>query len=388
MLIGTFLAENVQILNHANYLHHLTFLIQTGMKILSLLSFCCCLMVFGACRHNIQEETNVRPLTDTIGFAHLDWQMDSIMVRIERQNVDFKPFQYEGTPKVIISPHDDYTYVGSLYPAALKNIQAKTVILFGVAHKAKLFNLENQIVFDSYNNWKGPYGNVEVSGIREEIIENLPHDLFQVNDSLQRMEHSVEALIPFLQYYNRNLQIVSILVPYMSYDRIREIGGPLSRAIKKATIDKGLIWGKDFAIVISTDAVHYGDEDWGGKNFAVYGTDSAGYAHAISHEKEIMDTLSGNLSPRKVKTFCNFTVDAKDFHEYKWTWCGRYSVPLGLLTAYELNEATGRKPVVGSIIGYSNSINHPAIKVDDLEMGQTAPASIHHWVGYAAMGFK
>ncbi|MCK9398557.1 MAG: AmmeMemoRadiSam system protein B [Bacteroidales bacterium] len=352
----------------------------------------CCLLVsgilfLGACRQNVQQETNIRPLADTVGFAHLDRQMDSIMARIERQNPLAETFHYEGTPRVIISPHDDYSYVGSLYPAALKNIRAKTILLFGVAHKAKLMNLENQVVFDSYDYWKGPYANVKVSDIREEIIEQLPLQLFQVNDSMQRMEHSVEAVIPFLQYYNRNVQIVSILVPYMSYEKMQEIAGPLSSAIKKATIDKGLEWGKDFAIVISTDAVHYGDQDWGGRNYAPYGTDSAGYRQAIAHEKEIMDTLSGLLSPQKVNAFCDFTVDANDFHEYKWTWCGRYSVPLGLLTAFELNEITGGKPLVGSIIGYSSSIDHPAIKVDDLGMGQTAPANIHHWVGYAALGY-
>jgi AmmeMemoRadiSam system protein B len=332
----------------------------------------------------------VRPLADTVGFAHLGWQMDSVMARITvsgRQHPETANFHFEGTPRVVISPHDDYAYVGSLYPAALRNIRASTVILFGVAHKAKLMKLENQVIFDSYDYWKGPFGNVKVSDIREEIIDNMPEQLFQVNDSMERIEHSVEAIIPFLQYYNRNIQIVSILVPYMSYERMQEIAGPLSMAIKKATIDKGMIWGRDFAIVISTDAVHYGDEDWGGKNYAPYGTDSTGYSQAIAHEHEIMDTLSGILSPGKIKSFCDFTVDEKDFHEYKWTWCGRYSVPLGLLTAIDLNKASSGEPLVGSIIGYSNSINHPAIKVGDLKMGLTATAGIHHWVGYAALCF-
>jgi MEMO1 family protein len=357
-------------------------------------SLCCLLfaglLVFGSCWQNIRRETNVRPLADTVGFAHLGWQMDSVMARIERsgrKNQEAQNFHYAGNPRVIISPHDDYAYVGALYPATLKNIKANTVILFGVAHKAKLMKLENQVIFDSYDYWKGPYGNVKVSGIRENIIDQLPEQLFQVNDSMERIEHSVEAIIPFLQYYNRNVEIVSILVPYMSFERMQEIAGPLSEAIKKATIDKGLIWGEDFAIVISTDAVHYGDEDWGGKNYAPYGTDSAGYMKAVAHEHEIMDTLSGLISQHKVKAFYDFTVDAVDFHEYKWTWCGRYSVPLGLLTAIELNGAIGGKPLAGSIIGYSNSINHPAIKVDDLKMGLTAPAGMHHWVGYSAIGY-
>jgi len=349
------------------------------------------IILLGACQQKVYNESKVRSLVDTVGFAHLDWQMDSIMARIERnqeKNPESSNFNYVSNPRVIISPHDDYTYVGSLYPATLKNIKAKTIIIFGVAHKARLLNLENQIIFDDYDYWKGPFGNVKVSELRNDIIKQLPQQIYQVNDSMQGIEHSVEAIIPFLQYYNHNVQIISILVPYMSYDRMKEIAVSLANAIKKCTIDKGLIWGKDFAIVISTDAVHYGDEDWGDKNFAFFGTDSTGYLNALAHEREIMDTLSGKLNAKKVKTFCNFTVEEKDFREYKWTWCGRYSVPMGLLTAYELNESSGGLPLFGSNIGYSNSISHPQIKVSDLRMGQTAPANMHHWVGYAAIGYQ
>ncbi len=351
------------------------------------------LIVAVACQQRQMNEsaTNVRPLADTVGFAQYNWQMDSIMDRINRlenQQPELAAEHYIGTPKVVISPHDDYAYVDGLYPAALSNIRAKTVILFGVAHKARLLHLQDQIVFDSYDHWKGPYGPVKVSDIREKIIQELPHQLFQVNDSMQRMEHSVEAIIPFLQYYNRNVEIVSILVPYMAFDKMQEIAEPLAKAIKKATLDQGLEWGKDFAMVISTDAVHYGDDGWGESNFAFFGTDSAGYTKAIAHEQEIMDTLSGKLNPVKIQAFCNFTVDENDFKQYKWTWCGRYSVPMGLLTAYELNDLAGNDPLVGTQIGYANSIDHPALKVEDLGMGLTAPASMHHWVGYAAIGYK
>ena len=349
------------------------------------------LVIITCCNQPVKKASlNIRPLADTVGFAQHDWQMDSIMARIERmvaQNPELEA-HYEGTPKVVISPHDDYAYVGNLYPAALANIRATTIILFGVAHKARLLNLQDQVVFDSYEHWKGPYGPVKVSNIREDIIREMPHQIFQINDSMQRMEHSVEAIIPFLQYYNRDVEIISILVPYMSFDKMNEIAEPLAKAIKKATLDKGLEWGKDFAFVISTDAVHYGDQDWGESNFAFYGTDSAGYAQAIAHENEIMDTLSGKLNPRKVAAFSNFTVDENDYKKYKWTWCGRYSVPLGLLTAYDLNELSGNEPLTGIQIGYANSIDHTTLKVKDLHMGLTAPANMHHWVGYAAIGYR
>ena len=35
------------------------------------------------------------------------------------------------------------------------------------------------------------------------------------SNDMQTVEHSVEAIVPFLQAYNRDVEIVSILVPYM-----------------------------------------------------------------------------------------------------------------------------------------------------------------------------
>ena len=333
------------------------------------------------------ENNRIRPLADTVGFAQYDWQMDSIMQRVERMfPKELKAAGQNSEPaKTVISPHDDYTYVGWLYPAVLRNVKANTIILIGVAHKARLLNLENKIIFDSYDDWKGPFGKIRPSPIREEIINALPEGIYEVNDSMQGIEHSVEALLPFLQYYNHNIEIVSILVPYMSFDRMKEIAEPLAKAINKVAKERNWKWGKDFAIAISTDAVHYGDEDWGGKNFAYYGTDSAGYKQTIAHEHEIINTLTGKLKPEKVKAFTKYTVEENDYKTYKWTWCGRYSVPFGLLTSYYLDRIEGNPPLTGHFIGYANSIDHPHVPVKDLNMGVTAPENMHHWVGYAGV---
>ncbi len=341
-----------------------------------------------SCNHDVKNNNyTLRQPVDTVGFAQYSWQVDSVMARINRMfGKELNAVQEkEVTAKTVISPHDDYAYVGWLYPAVLRNIKAKTIILIGVAHKARKLNLENQIIFDSYDYWKEPYGNVKISPVREEIIKALPEGIYQVNDTMQKIEHSVEALVPFLQYYNKDIEIVSILVPYMSYDRMEEIAKPLANAIFKAAENKGWQWGEDYAIAISTDAVHYGDEDWGGKNFAYYGTDSSGYQQTLAHEQEIIETLTGEVTPEKVREFTRYTVKEDDYKSYKWTWCGRYSVPFGLLTSYYLNKMESGQPLTGHFIGYANSIDHPHLPVADLGMGVTAPASMHHWVGYAGV---
>ncbi len=338
------------------------------------------------------SEVLTRGLADTIGFAHLDWQMDSVMARIQVLNHDdlIGSQQAEGTMwRTAICPHDDYTYAGWLYPAVLSNMKASTVIIFGVAHKASSFDLEDQLVFDSYKSWHGPYGAVKVSLIRDEIISHLPGGMAVVHDSMETVEHSVEALIPFLQYQDRNLEIISILVPYMDFERMQTISQHLARALFSIMQRKNLHWGEDIALLITSDAVHYGDEEWGGKNYAPYGTDRAGNALAVSYEREIIRTcFEGELTGDKIARFFAYTVNPDHYKEYRWTWCGRYSIPVGLLTSKYLQALLMSTPLTGIPVAYSTSIKQPHLEVDDLRMGRTAIATPRHWVGYPAIGFK
>jgi AmmeMemoRadiSam system protein B len=338
-----------------------------------------------------------RGLADTVGFAHLDRQMDAVMQRIRPQDA--------ATPKrprrdneggaddgwrMAIAPHDDYAYVGALYPLVLAGVRAGTVIVFGVAHKARQLGLEDQLIFDSFTHWRGPYGDIEVSPLRESIMSSLPEGSYRVSDEMHSIEHSVEAKLPFLQYYDQSVQFVPILVPSMSYARMNAIAQPLARAIAAILNERRLRWGQDIALLSSTDAVHYGDEGWNGRDFALYGADADGYAKALLHERRIMsDCFDGELRPDRIERFTRYTLDDHDHREYKWTWCGRYSVPFGLLVAWHLQQRLRATPLTGAILGYATSVDHPPIRVDDLEgMGVTAPATLRHWVGYASVGFR
>jgi AmmeMemoRadiSam system protein B len=325
----------------------------------------------------------IRPLKDTVGFAQYTWQMDSLMARIERTGWEKRA----GSPwKMVICPHDDYTYVGKLYPELLQNIKANNLILIGVAHKAAQLGIEDSMVFDTYTQWKGPWKNISVSPVREELYNLLSKKYAIINDTLQKVEHSVEALIPFLQYFNRNITIVSILIPSMSPDRMELCGKALAEAIRTVAKKHKWEWGIDFAIVSTTDAVHYGTDDWGGINRAFFGCDEPGNIKAREHEAGIIDScLKGEVRTEKIRLFSNYTLNPVNFREYKWTWCGRYSVPVALYTSYYLSSDS---PLSGELVGYSTSITSDHIPVDDIGMGRTAIATNCHWVGYAALGYR
>jgi len=360
-----------------------------------LMFFTFALLVSSGMIKGADEKNTLRKFADKVGFAQYEWQVEKLMKMIKAEQGKHlkKAFDTIGTEnekrwKVVISPHDDHCYVGYLYPAILKDLRAKTVILFGVAHKAKDLGLEDKLIFDEYINWHAPYGPVKVSSVRDELLADLPSEIAAVNNKMHKIEHSLEALIPFIQYYNEDVEIIPILVPYMNFDRILLIGEKFANSLKKIIEKRNWEWGKDFAIAISSDSVHYGDRDWGGKDFARFGTDKKGYEKAIKLEKEIINNcLTGKITKRKMKTFTEYTVKPENHKEYKWTWCGRYSIPAGLMVSYYL---AGKLSLTleGINVGYRTSITLPPLESKDLKMGLTAPANLHHWVGYTAIGYK
>ncbi|MCE1164948.1 MAG: MEMO1 family protein [Bacteroidetes bacterium] len=107
--------------------------------------------------HYSFSQDKIRSMVDSVGFTSKAAQMDEFMKYMSgqgKQSIDeaLKEAGADETTvwKSAICPHDDYTYVGYLYPALLQNVKAKTIFLIGVCHKAKLFKLENKIIFDSF----------------------------------------------------------------------------------------------------------------------------------------------------------------------------------------------------------------------------------------------
>jgi AmmeMemoRadiSam system protein B len=328
---------------------------------------------------------HTRHLHDTIGFAQYAWQLDSIVNRIDASDK-----QVTGTTfKAAISPHDDYAYAGGLYHKTLQNIKAKIVILVGVAHRARNFNLQDKIIFGSFTEWDCANGPIQVSSLRDSLVAHLKKETFIVHDSMMELEHSLEAITPFLQKFNPEVEIVPLLVPYMKYSDMELFSEDLATVLASEMKKQKLSFGEDVAIVISNDAIHYGTTGWGGKDLAPFGVDREGNQQA--HDKDmkiIVECLVGTVSSERVKTFTEYTVMPADYKEYNWTWCGRYATPFGLLTANKLNQKLHGETLSGTLMGYRSSIKDPHIQVEDIGMGHTAPALPTHWVAYVGMRYN
>lgn len=361
------------------------------MKIIPFI-ICLSFLGFHSCdqktKHNSDNELseiNVRHQVDTIGFVQYAWQMDYVIARISSEDKIPSTNIY----KAVICPHDDYAYAAGLYNKTLEGIKAKTIVLVGVAHFAEKFGLENKIIFGSFEQWDSPYKGIKISPLRDELLQKLNKETYIVHDSMMQLEHSLEAITPFLQKNNKKVEILPLLIPAMTFENMELFSENLSEALGDLMKSKGLSYGKDIAIVISNDAVHYGSEGWDGWDLAPFGTDSIGNEKARQKDLTIIkNSLVNELYPNNIKLFNMYTVNQDDFKRYKWVWCGRYSVSFGLLFANKLNQKVNNSNLNGNLIDWRSSLHNTHIEVLDIGMGYTAPANNKHWVAFAGIGYQ
>ncbi len=340
--------------------------------------------------------STVRALKDTVGFAHTPDQIERIVsICEEREKAAFhaNAAKYQSSPLepwiAAICPHDDHLLAGPVYVHVFQNLSAKRFIIFGVAHKAKQWHMSDKLIFDSFTRWKAPFGEVKISDLRGELLKVLPAGAFAICDSCQAEEHSVEGILPFIQHYNREAEIVSILVPYMSWARIQELSEQLAAAL--ATLVRKHHWklGQDIAFICSNDGDHYGDQDWGGQNYAPFGADQCGHRAAFARDSLLAEaTLAGNLNEAKLESFCRQVWGDTSLYEYKIRWCGRFAIPFGLSSVNRLVSNLRLPALRGYLLRYDTSYRLGKLPLDGIGLGTTAPNNIHHWVGYSAIGYR
>jgi predicted class III extradiol MEMO1 family dioxygenase len=185
------------------------------------------------------------------------------------------------------------------------------------------------------------------------------------------------------------VEIVSILVPYMKWDRLVKLSKELARVMATIVSKNNWVLGGDIAFLASCDCVHYGDEGWGKTYYCPFGSSRSGYEKAVEQEHDLIDKhLVGNLDAEKVYGLFTRLVDQDDVKTYKITWCGRFSVPFGLVFLDQLMKDLKHEPLVGKFLRYGTSVSLGKLPIEQFGMGQTAPSNLHHWVGYVAIGYR
>lgn len=285
----------------------------------------------------------------------------------------------------VIGPHDDYVYAARVDREIYPLVTAKTVVIVGVFHRYRRFGAHDQLIFDSYRAWRSPDGDIAVSPLRDELVAALPKDEAVKDGVAHDSEHSVEAIAYFLKHARSDVEIVPILVPAASFARLSamaaHLGGTLAATMKRHE----LALGRDIAVVISTDGTHYG----GDFQYTPFGAGGvAALAKAVAQDKALIArALAGPVAVDKARAFFAAVVNPDKPDEYRMPWCGRFSVPFGLMLLAETARRLGLPTPRGVPLALGVSVDTPELKVRDVGLGPTAPANLYHFVTHPGVAF-
>jgi AmmeMemoRadiSam system protein B len=333
---------------------------------------------------NFVQPQSIRPIRDNVGYT---WQADKmdLFVKWLDDNTEQQNFNSDNLIAGI-SPHDDYLYAGKIYYPLFKLIHAKEVVIFGVTHgtvRKEINDTNNVLILDEFDKWKGPYKDVEISPLREIIKSKLKPEYFWVSNKAQTLEHSIEALLPFLQHYNKDIKITPIMVTKISFDRMDSLSSDLSDIIFDYIKSNNYTLGKDIFFLMSNDANHYG-EDFDNEP---YGLDEQAHKTATENDKRIADeNLNGTITKEKIKNLSNELWPEAGVNKSCPLWCGRYPVVFGLMTVNNIVSKVSNKKIRGKVFKYSDTFTGGVIPVKGKMMGTTAPFSLKHWVGFFSAG--
>jgi predicted class III extradiol MEMO1 family dioxygenase len=208
--------------------------------------------------------------------------------------------------------------------------------------------------------------------------------MIRVNRRAHELEHSIEALVPFLHYFNPDVKLTAIMVTAMPLDRMENISDHLADLICRYATENNLQLGQDIFFLISSDANHYGHDF----NNAPYGEDAKAHAMATAEDTGLARSyLTGTMDDEKIRGLVGELWGTRFDRTGDFLWCGRYSIPFGLMTIGKVVQSINDRPIRGTLIHYSDTYSEGVIPLKPCGMGITAPFSLKHWVGFFSAAF-
>ena len=142
--------------------------------------------------------------------------------------------------RAVIFPHAGYQYSGIVAARSaleLKGRNFSTVIIMGPDHRVGFSN----VALSSASAWETPLGIIRLSPKADLLREHA--SLFRPVELSDRMEHSIEVVLPFLQYALKNFQIIPMVVGPC---RVSDISQAIEPLLDESTV-----------IAVSSDLSHY-----------------------------------------------------------------------------------------------------------------------------------
>lgn len=186
--------------------------------------------------------------------SELEQFIDQLTLRAQKSQVQIPPKKYL---KAIIMPHAGYIYSGwtaAHASLAINPRQFSKVILLGPDH---FIGFNNGAISD-VTAYQTPLGNIKLHNDAVKLRKLI--DLFQPLPVVLDKEHSLEVVLPFLQKYLEEFQLVPIVIGRADVHRISKALDPI---IKNDTL-----------VAVSSDLSHF-----------------LSYSEAIRRDRETIDGI-------------------------------------------------------------------------------------------------
>ena len=216
--------------------------------------------------HTVFAETTRKPVWAGLFYkdnpSELDRHIDQLLGKAQKT-----PIQIPGNKRLraIVMPHAGYIYSGWTAAHAARVLRAgefSKVVLLGPDHRV---GFNNAAICDVAA-YETPLGKIDLHKDSEKL--RLQPDLFQsLPVSLDR-EHSLEVILPFLQHFLGNFQLVPVMI---GQGDVTRISNALDSVIDSSTL-----------LVVSSDLSHF-----------------LSYAEAVARDRETIDEII-SLKPDKL----------------------------------------------------------------------------------------
>lgn len=144
-----------------------------------------------------------------------------------------------------LCPHAGYVYSGPTAGELFARLEVPAVVvLLGPKHHAA----GAPYAVWPAGAWRTPLGDAPVNAeVAAAVLQTCP--LLEADEGAHRPEHSLEVIVPFVQYVNPGAAVVPVALGPMALADVRETGEGLAAALEPL--------GDDVTIVISSDMTHY-----------------------------------------------------------------------------------------------------------------------------------
>ncbi|OGQ96495.1 MAG: AmmeMemoRadiSam system protein B, partial [Deltaproteobacteria bacterium RIFOXYD12_FULL_57_12] len=145
----------------------------------------------------------------------------------------------------VVSPHAGYFYSGAVAGETIARVRVpESVVILGPNHHGR----GAPVALMAAGAWQMPMGDVPIDVTLAGLVAGKS-TLITRDEQAHQFEHSLEVQVPFLQFAQKRLAIVPLVISHLSFAACREVGLAIAAAIRE--------YGLPALIVASTDMTHY-----------------------------------------------------------------------------------------------------------------------------------